>query len=193
MLWCFNPLLHSPVVLYLSCTVELGTVHKGWPYQCCKEGKVHLPWPAGSKLSNAAQWTVNLACHKCTLLGFMSTGIPRSPSVQLLFRQVAPSIYWYMELFLPACRPVSPAPPNFVVSKLAEDTFSPVVQVINEDTEQCWTQYWPMECAASYWPPARFHATCHNLLGPVIWVFSFFSLPHNVIDSKPTNTFPFAV
>ena len=55
-----------------------------------------------------------------------------------------------------------------ITCKLAEDMLCPISQVINEDVEKDWPQYWFLGYSATYWPPTGLRAMDHNLLGPAI-------------------------
>ena len=46
-----------------------------------------------------------------------------------------------------------------VISRLAEGTLCPIIQIINEGIKQDWNQYWPLGYTTSQWPPTRLHAT----------------------------------
>lgn len=54
------------------------------------------------------------------------------------------------------------------VCEVAEGSLCPVVQVINEEVKQYWTQYQSLEYTTSYLPPTGLHATYLNLLDPAI-------------------------
>lgn len=49
---------------------------------------------------------------------------------------------------------LSATPLNFVCI-LSEGTLYPIIQFINEQVKQDWTQYYPLGFTASHWPPGR--------------------------------------
>lgn len=49
-----------------------------------------------------------------------------------------------------------------------QQTCCTIVWLINGHAEQDWTQYCPMQCTGSHWPPARLCATEHHPLGLAI-------------------------
>lgn len=49
---------------------------------------------------------------------------------------------------------LSATPLNFVC-KRSEGTLYPIIQFINEQVKQDWTQYYPLGFTASHWPPGR--------------------------------------
>ena len=58
-----------------------------------------------------------------------------------------------------------------VISKLAEDTFCTIIQIINEDVKQDRTQYWPLGCTSSHWPLIRL---CNMITTLCLQLFSQF-------------------
>ena len=86
-----SPLLDS--LQHVSLVLESPALDTGlqmWPHQCWLDGKVHLPWPAGSTVPNAAQGTISLLCHKGTLLAHGRLGVHQEP--QVCFCSVAPQL-----------------------------------------------------------------------------------------------------
>lgn len=63
-----------------------------------------------------------------------------------------------------------------VVCKLAEDTFCPIIQIINEEFKQVWIQCWSFWCTTSQWPRTRLCTTPDHPLVPAIQ--PIFNLPH---------------
>lgn len=53
-----------------------------------------------------------------------------------------------------------------VIGNLVEGTLWLIIQVMNEDIEQDWTQYWPWGCTIHYWTPTRLCAADHHHHGP---------------------------
>lgn len=55
--------------------------------------------------------------------------------------------------------------PFYITCKLAEGMLCPIIQAINEDVKQCWSQYWLCGHTIMNSSSAGLRATCHNLLG----------------------------
>ncbi|KAK4827152.1 hypothetical protein QYF61_015106, partial [Mycteria americana] len=67
----------------------------------------------------------------------------------------------------------------WVICKLAEGALCPIIQIINEDDEQDWTQYRPLRYTTSHWPLTGLCATDHHSLG--LAVQTVFHLPHHLL------------
>ena len=102
------------------------------PPQGRVEGKENLPRPARHTLLNASQDPIGLLENKGTLpahgqlvVHLLSTSSPRSLSAELLSSRSAPSLYWFMGLFLPRClKPLSDFTPTKAVTEAAFLEFS---------------------------------------------------------------------
>lgn len=64
-----------------------------------------------------------------------------------------------------------------IMRRFLEDTFCPFIQVIGEDIEQVWTQYWHLGNTTRYRSPARLFIDDHNILRSGIQ--PVLNLPHS--------------
>lgn len=134
----------------------------------------------------------------------VSTSTPGSFFAKLLSSWTTPSTYKCLWLFLPSCRTLhlplwnimrflwahffrllrslwmtaqppglSAIPPRFALPVNLLRVHS---ETINEGVEQEWSQYWPLGCTASYWPPTRCCPT-------TFWACPFSQFPvHFTVD-----------
>lgn len=61
-------------------------------------------------------------------------------------------ILWYISYFIPFC----------VIRKVVEHMIWPIVQFINEDVKQDYTQYWPLEYTTNNWALITFCVADHH-------------------------------
>lgn len=131
---------------------------------------------------------VFLVAHCWLTVNLVATRTPRSFSVKLLHNHLVPSMYWYMELFLPTCRSlhslclrllsahfssllrylwmvawpsgVSATPPIFVsVANLLIRDSAPSLRILMKMCNSNDLPYPLSGYTASDWPPAGLHAT----------------------------------
>lgn len=172
--WSFSGL--SPVYPCLSYwEAKNWTCHSMYKLQA--EEKDHLHWHTVTTLLHTAPNMISFICHKNLLLAHLQPGIYQDHLHQVL------SIGQIQHILLQAVVPPQSRLLHFPLSNMRLlsahgsmtllcishpsqlRTLCPIIQIINEDVEQDWSQYWPPKYTAAFWTPPRPHATGCSHLG----------------------------
>ena len=114
-------------------------------------------FPVGQPLANIGTW--GCSSPGAGLRTFQN--IPVSPFLQPV--SPAPSLWMAAWPFV-----ISVTLPSFMSSADSLRVCCSIIQLINADIKQDWTQYWPLGYTTSYWPPTRLHVTDLRPLGLAI-------------------------